>query len=275
MNQINKDTKLFISISSNPSNFGTEIYNSIFKKFKINAIYKSFKVRHIQGLRKAIVFLNLNGASVSMPFKEKVIYQLDYLDKVSKKIKIVNTIKNKNGKLYGYNTDFFAIKKKFLEIKKIKNYHFLIYGYGAIAKTVIFALNFLGIKNIYVTGRNKNKIKKLKKNFKFRNFNEKKFINNKNLFLINCSPIGMKGNRPNLIPFKINIIMKSSIVMDLVNYPSKTKLIELAKKFNKKIILGSSISLYQIKYQSEIYLNKTLKIKFLQNLFKKLSIDLS
>ena len=63
--------------------------------------------------------------------------------------------------------------------------------------------------------------------------------------------------------------------MDLVNYPSNKKLIELAKKFNKKIILGSSISLYQIKYQSEIYLNKTLKIKFLQNLFKKLTIDLS
>ena len=48
-----------------------------------------------------------------MPYKESIVNQLDHLDKISKKPKIVNTIKNKSGKLYGYNTDFLAIKKNF------------------------------------------------------------------------------------------------------------------------------------------------------------------
>ena len=209
-----------------------------------------------------------------MPYKESIVNQLDHLDKISKKLKIVNTIKNKSGKLYGYNTDFLAIKKKFSEIKRIKDYYFLIYGTGSIAKTVIFALNSLNIKNIYITGRNKNKIKKLIKKFKTKIFLEKEFLKNNNkLFLINCSSVGMNDNNANLSPFKKNLISKSSIVMDLVNYPSNTKLIRLARGYKKKVISGSSISLYQIKYQSKIYLNKNLKIKFLKNLFKKLKIN--
>ena len=83
----------------------------------------------------------------------------------------------------------------------------------------------------------------------------------------------MNDNNANLSPFKKNLISKSSIVMDLVNYPSNTKLIRLARGYKKKVISGSSISLYQIKYQSKIYLNKNLKINFLKNLFKKLKIN--
>ena len=113
MNQINKETKFFISISSRPSNFGTQVYNNIFQKFGINAIYKSFKVDNIKEFKNSFVFLGLNGASISMPYKESIVNQLDHLDKISKKIKIVNTIKNKSGKLCGYNTDFLAIKKNF------------------------------------------------------------------------------------------------------------------------------------------------------------------
>ena len=274
MNQINKETKFFISISSRPSNFGTQIYNNIFQKFGINAIYKSFKVKNIKEFKNSFVFLGLNGASISMPYKESIVNQLDHLDKISKKLKIVNTIKNKSGKLYGYNTDFLAIKKKFSEIKRIKDYYFLIYGTGSIAKTVIFALKSFNIKNVYITGRNKNKIKNLIKKFKTKNFLEKKFLKNNNkLFLINCSSVGMNDNNTNLSPFKKNLISKSSIVMDLVNYPSNTKLIRLARGYKKKVISGSSISLYQIKYQSKIYLNKNLEIKFLKNLFKKLKIN--
>ena len=57
MSLINKDTKFFISIASNPSNFGTLVYNKLFQKFKINAIYKSFKVQDINQLKKKLIFL--------------------------------------------------------------------------------------------------------------------------------------------------------------------------------------------------------------------------
>ena len=47
-------------------------------------------------------FLAIN---VTIPYKEVVIPMLDYVDDNAKKIGAVNTVVNRGGKLYGYNTD--------------------------------------------------------------------------------------------------------------------------------------------------------------------------
>ena len=52
-------------------------------------------------------FLAIN---VTIPYKEKVIPYLDFIDEAAKSIGAVNTIVNKNGKLYGYNTDFLGLR---------------------------------------------------------------------------------------------------------------------------------------------------------------------
>ena len=270
MQQINKETKLFISLSSNPSNFGTTIYNQLFKELKINAIYKSFKATKVTNLKNSIKFLDINGASISMPLKEEVVNQLDDLDKISKQLRIVNTIKNIKGKLRGYNSDYLAIKKIFLDIENIKSYDFIVSGSGAIAKTIIFALKKIGVKNIFIQGRNKKKIKDLVNKFKCSEYHVNSNLKNNKLFLINCTPIGMMGKNVEKIPFTNKLIKKSSIVMDLVNHPVNTKFVKSANKYKKIIIKGNLVSLYQIKYQFEIYTNKKLKISKLRNNFKKL-----
>lgn len=271
MHEINKDTKIFISLSSNPSNFGTTVYNKLFKEFKINAIYKSFKVNEIINLKKNINFFDIKGVSISMPFKAKVINQLDSLDKISKELKIVNTIKNIKGKLRGYNSDYLAIKKIFLSIENIKSYDFIVSGSGAIAKTIIFALKKKGVKNIFIQGRNKKKIKDLINKFKCSEYRANSNLKNNQLFLINCTPIGMMGKNVEKIPFTNKLIKKSFIVMDLVNHPVNTKFVKSANKYKKIIIKGNLVSLYQIKYQFEIYTNRKLKLPKLRNIFKKLS----
>ena len=47
-----------------------------------------------------------NAVNVTIPYKETVIPYLDFLSDVAKRIGAVNTVVNKNGKLYGYNTDY-------------------------------------------------------------------------------------------------------------------------------------------------------------------------
>jgi shikimate dehydrogenase len=270
VHEINKDTEIFISLSSNPSNFGTSIYNKLFKEFKINAIYKSFNANKINDLKKNINFFNIKGVSISMPFKEKVIGQLDSLDKISKKLQIINTIKNINGKLYGYNSDYLAIRKVLLDIKNIKDYTFIISGMGAIAKTIVFALNNMGVKKILIKCRNKKKIKDFIKKFKCDEYNHGLNLKNSQIFLINCTPIGMTGKNLEKIPFTNKLIKEASIAMDLVNHPINTKFIKLANIYKKKTIGGNLVSLYQIKYQFEIYTNKKIKLSKLKNIFKKL-----
>ena len=45
------------------------------------------------------------GANVTIPYKEEVISLLDEMDELAVEIGAVNTIVNRDGKLFGYNTD--------------------------------------------------------------------------------------------------------------------------------------------------------------------------
>ena len=51
---------------------------------------------------------NFSGINVTIPYKQAVIPFLDEISAEAKAIGAVNTIINKNGRLYGYNTDFFG-----------------------------------------------------------------------------------------------------------------------------------------------------------------------
>ena len=59
--------------------------------------------------------------NVTIPYKKDVIPYLDELDENAKAIGAVNTIVNKNGKLYGHNTDFsgfmYMLKKHNIKIE--------------------------------------------------------------------------------------------------------------------------------------------------------------
>ena len=50
---------------------------------------------------------NFNAINVTIPYKETVIPYLDFVSDIALRIGAVNTIVNKDGKLYGYNTDYY------------------------------------------------------------------------------------------------------------------------------------------------------------------------
>ena len=51
-----------------------------------------------------------NAINVTIPYKQTVLPYLDEVSEVAKRIGAVNTIVNRNGKLYGYNTDYYGMK---------------------------------------------------------------------------------------------------------------------------------------------------------------------
>lgn len=48
-------------------------------------------------------------SQLTMVFKSKVMPFLDYVEPLAQKTLAVNTIINKDGKLYGYNTDYYRL----------------------------------------------------------------------------------------------------------------------------------------------------------------------
>ena len=54
---------------------------------------------------------DFKGINVTIPYKEKVIPYLDEISDRARRIGAVNTIVNRDGRLYGHNTDYFGIRE--------------------------------------------------------------------------------------------------------------------------------------------------------------------
>lgn len=98
--------KKFISIASHPGTTGTTYYNQYFSMLGLDF---SYEARGYSNLEDAILELknipDLNGISVSMPFKSKVIQYLDIADRSVDLHNSCNTIKISGDVWKGYNTD--------------------------------------------------------------------------------------------------------------------------------------------------------------------------
>jgi len=96
------------------------------------------------------------AVNVTIPYKQTVIPFLDHVSPVAKKIGAVNTIVNRGGVLYGYNTDYYGMKalieKAGIELggKKV-----LILGTGGTSKTARVVASDLGAGQILTVSRRK------------------------------------------------------------------------------------------------------------------------
>lgn len=250
---INKDTKLCISIAEYPSNVGTTLFNSAFKALKINYIYKSCQVDpgKLKAAINGIRALNIRGCGVTMPFKKEATKYCDYIDKLAQDIGVINTIINTDGRLKGFNTDYYGVMKS-LENLSIKGKEVTIAGAGGIARAIICALKKLKVKQITVCNRTFKKAVELASAYSCEVAKwDKRHMLKADIF-INATSIGMKPN-VNGLPIDENSIKNYQIIVDLVNNPIETLLIKKAKEINRIVIPGYQISLYQAAKQFELY----------------------
>lgn len=107
---------------------------------------KEIEPQNVDAFMRSKDFCAIN---VTIPYKETVIPYLDYIDSSAKQIGAVNTIVNKNGKLYGYNTDYFGMKSLVYKIGlEISGKKVLIIGTGGTSKTATAVVKDLGAKEI-------------------------------------------------------------------------------------------------------------------------------
>jgi shikimate dehydrogenase len=267
MKSINKDTRLCISISEKPSNFGNTLHNELYKELNLNFIYKSFKIKNLKSSIDAIKTLNIRGCGVSMPYKERVVSYLDKMDPLSKSINAVNTIVNKNGKLKGYNTDIYGAIESLKKCNITKNYSVFMIGAGGAAKAFLLALKKLKIKHISIANRNKKRLEKLKSITKFNIIDWKDKSDFNADLLINATSIGMYP-KVREMGFSKSNILNSKAVIDVIINPIKSRLIIEAEKLKKRNCAGYVMSMYQARRQFYLYTSINPKLSLLEKKIK-------
>ena len=236
------------------------IWRAYFKKKKINAKMIPFQVKpklmkkFVKNLRNNQSFLAM---AVTMPYKKKIIDELDELDDFANKTKSVNLVVKKNNKLIGFNTDIFGAYQCFkTNIKKFSNV--VIIGLGGTGQAIFnYLFKSYKQKKFILISR---KFKKKSKNVKiFNNINEE--ILKKKSYIINCSPLGsdLKKNFLNKSPIKKKLfksISNKSYIFDIIYSPKKNILNKLCRAKNIKYMNGLKMNTLQAKQALNIVFKK-------------------
>ncbi|WP_196891680.1 shikimate dehydrogenase family protein [Aureivirga marina] len=207
--------------------------------------YRNFDIEQIN-LFPSIIKENkkLIGCNVTIPYKLEIIPYLDVLDEVSKEIGAVNTIKIKDGKLYGFNTDAYGFENSIKPLIKHQK-KALILGTGGASKAVVFALNKLGISHKFVSRT------KTENNFTYKEIDQK--IMEDFEIIINCTPIGTFPNVTSKPDLPYEFLSEHHILYDLVYNPEETAFLKEGKKKHSTIKNGYEMLVLQAEKSWEIW----------------------
>lgn len=186
------------------------------------------------------------AVNVTIPYKTEAFALCDIVDEEALNIGSVNTVVNKNGVLYGHNTDIFGFIYMLshatitLENKKV-----LILGTGGTSLTANAAAKKLKAKEVITVSRSGE-------------------INYENVYehhdaeiIINTTPIGMYPNNGESL-LDLDRFNNLSGVVDVIYNPSKTKLISDAQSRGIKTAGGLSMLVAQAVRADEWFFDRLL-----------------
>jgi len=197
--------------------FSKKYFDNKFEKENIsNASYELFELAGISEFPDLIKQMgnDFGGLNVTIPYKKAVIPYLDELDVIAQKIGAVNVIKKVNGKLIGYNSDYFGFKTALENWLDNTNKSALILGTGGASEAVSAVLDDLNIMTQFVS-RSKGK-----NNLSYQELNEA--IIAKHQLIINTTPLGTFPNINEKPEIPYQFLTNNHYLFDLVYNPTET-----------------------------------------------------
>ena len=217
------------------------MHNLSFNGLNYDACYTRYLLKDGKKLKEFFFNLGLKGVNVTVPHKEDAFNACDVLDTFAKKIGVVNTIVEREGKLYGYNTDAPGFLKAIAEFKDVKTVLFL--GAGGTAQSTSSILREEGYE-VTLLNRSAGRLEKYKEEG-FETYTFDTFTPQAYDLVINMTSAGLEDNAlpaPRMILDAV--IPLSSACVDVI-YGKETPFLKLAKTYDKPTKDGSDMLLYQ------------------------------
>lgn len=231
------------------------IHNRAFQSRRLDAVYLPFLVAPVQ-LRDFFQLaekLPIQGFSVTIPHKQKIIRYLDFVDPLARRIGAVNTVWRKAGKWRGTNTDAPGVTGPLARHVRLKDASILIAGNGGAARGAAFALSEAGAK-LAVVGRNPDRVRALAKACGADALSREQLSGRHFDATVHATPIGMFPH-PNDCYFEGEI--PGDVVFDMVYNPMETLLLKHAREQGKTVIPGLEMFIEQAVRQFEIWTSET------------------
>ncbi|MDN5415738.1 MAG: shikimate dehydrogenase, partial [Lactococcus raffinolactis] len=243
--EINGYTKL-AAVVANPIKHSLSpfIHNLAFDHVGENGVYLAFETPEadLGSVIESIKTLDMYGVNLSMPYKEAAVPYMDELSEVAKLTGAINTIVNRDGKLFGTSTDgagFFKSLKHF----KVKGSAITVIGAGGAARSIIAEAAVQGAGQITVYNRTYKPelFADYPGNIVFKPLSDlTELIGD---LLVNTTSLGMDGVS---LPIAMALqLPKDMLVADVIYQPIETPLLAYAKAQGNPTVNGLGMRLYQ------------------------------
>jgi shikimate dehydrogenase len=214
----------------------------------LNAVYVAFPVKKqnvksaVQGLKS----LRVRGFNVTTPHKLAMLPCMDMVETEAAEIGSINTVKNDEGALIGFNTDGVGALNAITEARvRVEGQTALVFGAGGAARAIAYSLAAHNC-SLKLANRSNSGARRLAKSLhsKFGTDTESVALTkhairdsvNKADIILNASSMGMDAkNNP---PIDVRWIQRTHCVFDAVYRPVRTKLLRDAAASGAKTING-------------------------------------
>ena len=192
---------------------------------------------------------SFKAINVTIPYKKLVMEYCSYIDPRAKTIGAVNTVVNKNGLLYGYNTDYMG----FAHLCEAHGVNFtgktvLILGTGGTHNTTSAVVRDKGAAKILTVSRHPDPEKG--------ELSYEEAVHSGAQIVINTTPAGMY---PNVGVCNLDVTAMSGLeaVLDVVYNPDKTELVLRAEEAGVPVAVGGlEMLVAQAVYAAEYFLSR-------------------
>ena len=222
------------------------------------------------------------GANITIPYKEVVVQMVDEFDPFAIRIGAINTIVNRDGRLYGYNTDahgFITALKEFdVHPFECAGKKVVILGTGGAARAAAVGLLEKDISEVLLLGRTEAHLQNIVRHLStfsvkidktahirgalFGHPEIRKFLSTADL-VVNATPIGLKVDDLKL-PIDVDVLPVTALVMDMIFNPPFTPLLRTARAHGCQVLNGLSMLLYQGALAFELWTDYPAPIEIMQ-----------
>jgi len=144
-----------------------------------------------------------DAMNVTIPYKKDVIAYLDEIDPIARRLGSVNTIVRRDGRLCGYNTDYYGFHSMLLRSGiDVKGRKALVLGSGGTSVTAQAVLSDLGAEVVVISRSGENNYENLSRHYDAK-------------VIVNTTPVGMYPNT-GVAPLEIEHFPDLEGVLDVI-----------------------------------------------------------
>ena len=242
---------------------GEKLGHSFSKEIHEQLTDYTYELKEIaaQDLQCFIKECGFEAINVTVPYKQAVMPYLDEISPRAQAIGAVNTVVNRDGKLYGYNTDILGMAA-LLDYHgiNIENKKVLILGSGGTAHTAYALAKERNAAQVLMVSRGgKNGI----------TYEEAYQEHTDAQIIINTTPCGMYPNI-DASPLDLSSFNALEGVVDAIYNPLRTELILQAQSKGIKAVGGLYMLVAQAVYAIEFFLDRTIELSKIDEVYGKI-----